>query len=89
MPLTIQKLEEKWERNKDVYAEKEIGNGVQEFVADILESEKIFGLSPGEPSTPDSRRINEFTKEESKKKRRADMVIFKKRKVKRNAGRIW
>jgi len=76
MPLTIQKLEEKWERNKDVYAEKEIGNGVQEFVADIFESEAIFGLKPGEPSTPDSLRRNEFTKEESKKKRRADMVIF-------------
>ncbi len=76
MPLIIKKLKQKWERNKAFYAEKEIGNGVQEFVADILESEDIFGLTLGEPSTPDSLRSNEFTKEESRKKRRADMVIF-------------
>jgi methylase of polypeptide subunit release factors len=50
MPLTIQKLEEKWERNKDVYAEKEIGNRVQEFVADVFESEAVLSLKFGTPS---------------------------------------
>ncbi len=46
MPISIQKLIEKYQKNREFYRGKEIGDGTQWFSKDILESD-IFSLSPG------------------------------------------
>jgi type I restriction-modification system DNA methylase subunit len=73
-------LKAKWNREKEHYKTKEVGDGVQSFVIDVLQS-KVFNLKKGLGSQTNSKRENEFTLEHSKQgedmhTRRADIVIF-------------
>lgn len=74
---TIQQLKQKWNKEKDSYLKKEVGDGVQKFVKDCLKSAELFNLKDGLNSTPLEKRKNEFT-EESKAKaaRRVDIIIY-------------
>lgn len=74
--LDITQLKSKWEKEKSSYAKKEVGDGVQKFVKDVLKSSGIFNLKEGLNSTKLENRINEFKEEESKKSGYADVVIF-------------
>jgi type I restriction-modification system DNA methylase subunit len=67
-------LKNKWHQEKEFYKTKEIGDGVQTFVIEALESD-IFNLKRGLGSSLNSQRSNEFTLEHSKEGRRADVVI--------------
>jgi len=77
MSLNAQQLKSKWNKGKDSYLKKEVGDGVQKFVKDFLESPDFFGLKQGLISTPLEKRKNEFT-EESKTKaaRRVDIIVY-------------
>lgn len=77
MILSISELKTKWNKEKNSYIKKEVGDGVQKFVKDVLKSEELFNLKDGLVSTKLEHRKNEFT-EESKTKaaRRADIIIF-------------
>lgn len=75
--LDIIQLKSKWEKEKSFYIKKEVGDGVQKFVKDVLKSPEIFNLKEGANSTPLEKRKNEFKEEEKKKAaRHADVVIF-------------
>lgn len=75
--MTIAELKSKWNKEKSSYAKKEVGDGSQKFVKDILKSPAVFGLKEGLNSTPLEKRKYEFKEEEVKKAaRRADVVIF-------------
>jgi len=75
--LSILQLKSKWNKEKDSYIKKEIGDGTQKFVKDILKCPDIFNLKEGLNSTPLEKRKYEFKEEEVKKAaRRADIVIF-------------
>ncbi len=75
--MTITELKSKWNKEKDSYIKKEIGDGAQKFVKDILECPDIFNLKEGLNSTPLEKRKYEFKEEEVKKAaRHADIVIF-------------
>ncbi len=75
--MTILELKSKWNKEKSSYVKKEIGDGTQKFVKDILKSPAVFGLKEGLNSTPLEKRKYEFKEEEVKKAaRRADVVIF-------------
>lgn len=77
MILSIQQLKQKWNKEKDSYLKKEVGDGVQKFVKDCLKSVELFNLKDGLNSTPLEKRKNEFT-EESKTKaaRKADIIVY-------------
>lgn len=77
MILSIQQLKQKWNKEKDSYLKKEVGDGVQKFVKDCLKSAELFNLKDGLNSTPLEKRKNEFT-EESKTKaaRKADIIVY-------------
>ncbi len=73
----ISQLKSKWEKERHSYAKKEIGDGVQKFVKDILKCPEIFNLKEGLNSTKLENRKNEFKEEEKKKAaRHADVVIY-------------
>ncbi len=75
--LIISQLKHKWGQEKDSYLKKEVGDGVQKFVKDVLKSSEVFGLKEGLNSTKLEDREYEFKEEEKKKAaRRADVVIF-------------
>ena len=75
--MTITELKSKWNKEKNSYIKKEIGDGAQKFVKDILECPDIFNLKEGLNSTPLEKRKYEFKEEEVKKAaRHADIVIF-------------
>jgi len=75
--LSISELKSKWDKEKNSYIKKEIGDGVQKFVKEVLKSSEIFDLKEGLNSTLLGKRKNEFKEEEVKKaSRRADVVIF-------------
>lgn len=75
--LSILELKSKWNKEKNSYIKKEIGDGVQKFVKDILKSPEVFGLKEGLNSTKLENRNYEFKEEETKKAaRHADVVIF-------------
>ena len=75
--LSIPQLKSKWNKEKDSYVKKEIGDGSQKFAKDILKCPDIFNLKEGLNSTPLEKRKYEFKEEEVKKAaRRADVVIF-------------
>ena len=65
-----------WEKEKSEYSKHEIGSGVQNFVNEVLMSEDIFNIKKGKLSTKDSERRNEFLLEITKKRKRADAIIF-------------
>jgi hypothetical protein len=70
----MQQLKNKWNTEKEHYKTKEVGDGVQSFVIEVLESE-VFNLKRGLGSSVNSDRSNEFTLEHSNQGRRADVVI--------------
>ncbi len=75
--MTIAELKSKWNKEKSSYVKKEIGDGTQKFIRDVLKSPAVFGLKEGLNSTPPEKRKYEFKEEEVKKAaRRADVVIF-------------
>ncbi len=75
--MTIKDLKTKWNKERDSYATKEVGSGVQKFVKDVLKSEDIFSLKEGLVSTQPINRRNEFTEESSTKAaRKADIIIY-------------
>jgi len=75
--MTPQELKNKWNKEKNSYTTKEVGDGVQKFVKDILKSEDIFNLKDGLVSTLLINRKNEFTEESpTKAARRADIIIY-------------
>ncbi|OGY44490.1 MAG: hypothetical protein A3B89_00640 [Candidatus Buchananbacteria bacterium RIFCSPHIGHO2_02_FULL_40_13] len=77
MNLNISQLKSKWDKEKTSYTKKEIGDGVQIFVKEVLQSPEIFNLKRGLNSTSLEKRRNEFKEEEKKKAaRHADVVIF-------------
>ena len=41
---SIADLRKKWDENKEGYRTKEIGSGVQSFLADVFESAELFDL---------------------------------------------
>jgi hypothetical protein len=71
----MEKLKKRWQKDKEFFAQKEIGE-LQDFVKDVLSESKIFGLKKGIGSKNDAKRKKEFTIETSKEGRRADFVIF-------------
>ena len=78
--MNTKDLQKKWNTEKEHYKIKEVGDGVEAFVIDVLQSE-VFNLKKGLGSQTNSNRINEFTLEHSKsgddkKTRRADIVVF-------------
>jgi len=76
MGYTINQLKALWNREKESYTTQEIGSGVQKFVKEVLKSQEIFNLSEGRLSTDDLIRKNEFLEEKTRKKKRADIIIF-------------
>lgn len=75
--LLILNLKSKWNKEKTSYAKKEVGDGAQKFVKEVLKCPEVFNLKEGLNSTPLENRKNEFKEEEAKKAaRRADAVIF-------------
>jgi hypothetical protein len=80
MDKDVISLKNKWNTEKEFYKIKEVGDGVQAFVIDVLQSE-VFNFEKGLGSQSNSNRQNEFTLEHSKqgddqKTRRADVVVF-------------
>ncbi|MBU0648728.1 N-6 DNA methylase, partial [Patescibacteria group bacterium] len=74
---SILDLKSKWNKEKIPYTKKEVGDGVQNFVKEVLACPEIFNLKKGLNSAPLEKRKNEFKEEEVKKAaRRADVVIF-------------
>jgi hypothetical protein len=74
--MNIVELKKLWDKEKEAYGYKEIGDGVQKFVKEVLKSSEIFELKEGLNSTPLEKRKYEFKEEEIKKVRHADVVIF-------------
>jgi hypothetical protein len=75
--MQIKELKDKWGKEKNSYAVKEVGSGVQKFVKDVLKSEEIFNLKEGLISTPLEKRHHEFTEEsKTKASRQADIIIY-------------
>jgi type I restriction-modification system DNA methylase subunit len=74
--MNIIELKRLWEKEKVSYESKEIGDGVQKFVKEILKSDEVFKLNEGLNSTPLEKRKYEFKEEEIQKVRHADIVIF-------------
>lgn len=75
--MTIKDLKTKWNKERDSYAIREVGSGVQKFVKDALKSEDIFNLKEGLVSAQLINRKNEFTEESSTKAaRKADIIIY-------------
>ncbi|MFT4968047.1 MAG: type I restriction-modification system DNA methylase subunit [Candidatus Deianiraeaceae bacterium] len=78
--MNTKDLQKKWNTEKEHYKQKEVGDGVEAFVIDVLQSE-VFNLTKGLGSQTNANRVNEFTLEHSKKgddkkTRRADVVVF-------------
>jgi|GEM_PF-3073903 len=61
--LSIPELKAKWAKEKDYYAEREVGTGVQIFVKDVLKSPDVFALKVGLNSTKLENRKDEFLEE--------------------------
>ena len=61
--MKIKELKDKWAKESKSYAIKEVGDGVQKFVKDMLKSEDVFNLKDGFVSTPKEKRRYEFTEE--------------------------
>src|SRR3989338_2235336 len=77
MILSISELKIKWSKEKNSYCKKEVGDGVQKFVKDVLRSEELFNLKDGLSSTKLEDRRNEFTEESrTRAARRADVIIY-------------
>ena len=76
MPSQIEALKNLWENEKENYKTQEIGSGVQKFVKKVLNSPILFDLKEGRLSTPDTKRRKEFLEEKTKKRKRADAIIF-------------
>ena len=75
--LSIADLKSKWNKEKISYTKKEVGDGVQKFVKEVLNCSEVFNLKEGLNSTLLEQRKNEFKEEEPKKAaRHADVVIF-------------
>src|SRR3989344_3361594 len=75
--MNTRELKTKWNKEKEVYRNQEVGSGVQKFVKDFLKSEDIFNLKEGLSSTLLEKRNNEFTEETKTKARRlADIIIY-------------
>ena len=74
--MNIIELKKFWNKESTLYEYKEIGDGVQKFVKEVLKSPDIFGLKEGLNSTPFEKRKYEFKSEEIKNIRHADFVIF-------------
>jgi len=75
--LSILDLKSKWNKEKSSYIKKEVGDGVQKFVKEVLSCPEVFNLKQGLNSTSHENRKNEFKEEEAKKAaRHADVVIF-------------
>ncbi|PIT90103.1 hypothetical protein COU23_00305 [Candidatus Kuenenbacteria bacterium CG10_big_fil_rev_8_21_14_0_10_36_11] len=75
--LSILDLKSKWEKEKTAYIKKEVGDGAQKFVKDILKCAEVFNLEEGLNSTKLENRKNEFKEEEKKKSTtHADVVIY-------------
>ena len=74
--MTIKELQHLWEIEKNAYQTKEIGSGVQLFVKKVLQCNQLFNLQEGKLSTSDIEREQEFLEEQTKKQKRADIVIF-------------
>src|SRR3989344_1575877 len=75
--LNITQLKSKWNKEKEAYARKEIGDGVQKFVKDFIKSPDFFDLKDGLNSTQPEKRKNEFTEESrTKAARKADIIIY-------------
>ena len=75
--LSILDLKHKWEKEKTAYTKKEVGDGVQKFVKDVLKCAEVFNLKEGLNSTKLENRKNEFKEEEKKKSAtHADVVIY-------------
>lgn len=75
--LNISELKLKWEKEKAAYTKKEVGDGTQKFVKDVLKCAEIFNLKEGLNSTKLENRQNEFKEEEKKKSAtHADVVIY-------------
>ena len=54
--LSIPQLKSKWNKEKNSYIKKEIGDGTQKFAKDILKCPDIFNLKEGLNSTPLEKR---------------------------------
>jgi len=76
MNYNIPQLKALWNKERDSYKVQEIGSGVQKFVKEVLKSGELFNLSEGILSTDDLKRKNEFLEEKTRKKKRADIIIF-------------
>lgn len=75
--MEIKELKTKWSKEKSSYAVKEVGDGVQKFVKDMLKAEDIFVLKESLISTPKENKRNEFSEEsKTKASRRADIIIY-------------
>lgn len=73
--MSIPKIRERWNKDKNHFSQKEIGE-LQDFIKDILQDSEIFGLKKGYGSTSNKNRQHEFTIETTKKGRHADFIIF-------------
>ena len=73
--MTIKILKDRWEKEKEFFSKKEIGE-LQDFVKEVLQDSEIFKLKKGMGSKSNKKRKYEFTIETSKEGRRADFVIF-------------
>lgn len=71
----IHLLLKRWEKDKEFFSKKELGE-LQDFIKDVLSDSEIFNLKKGLGNTDNIKRKYEFTIETSKENRRADFVIF-------------
>ena len=71
----INLLLKRWEKDKEFFSKKELGE-LQDFIKDVLSDSEIFNLKKGLGNTDNRKRKYEFTIETSKENRRADFVIF-------------
>ena len=74
--MTKKEIKLLWEAEQEEYRKHEIGSGVQDFVNKILMSDDIFKLKKGKLSDNDENRKNEFLLEQTKKQKRADIIIY-------------
>lgn len=75
--MEIKELKIKWSKENSSYAIKEVGDGVQKFVKDMLKVDGIFALKESLISTPKENKRNEFSEEsKTKASRRADIIIY-------------
>lgn len=74
--MTIKEIKSIWDTEQNEYRKHEIGSGVQDFVNKILMSEEIFNLKKGKLSDDERNRKNEFLLEQTKKQKRADIIIY-------------